>query len=156
MKTFIQINGVKGEAKEKDHKEWIEATEFHHGVARRHAGGPTSLEGHGSGLPEGRDFVFTKMLDKSSPALNVYCCKNKKIDKVKIEVVTMDNEKKNKTLTITLEEANITSVQISGSSGGEMGRPIETVTVAFKKIRWEYIPSGESSGPNGEYDFGGH
>src|SRR5436309_3177107 len=64
---FLKLGNLKGEAKDKAHKEEIDVLAWSWGVSNTgsaHAGG-----GAGSGKCSVRDLSFTKYIDKSSPDL---------------------------------------------------------------------------------------
>ena len=70
---FIEIGDIKGESKDKTHKEKIDVLAWSWGMSNSgsaHVGG-----GGGSGKVNVQDLSFTKYIDKSTPALQLACCR---------------------------------------------------------------------------------
>src|SRR6478736_1488135 len=72
---FIKIGDIKGEAKDKAHKEEIDVLAWSWGMSNSgsaHMGG-----GAGAGKVNVQDLSFTKYVDKSTPDLMLACCVGK-------------------------------------------------------------------------------
>ena len=65
MALFIKFDGVDGEAKDKDHKQWSDLLSMVWGVRKAGAGATGQTRRRGVATVE--DVVITKELDKSSP-----------------------------------------------------------------------------------------
>lgn len=139
---FLQIEGIPGESTDDVHGGWIEITSFHHGVSQP-AGSATSRAGGRTGARvDIEDFFVTKVVDKSSPLLHLYCCQGKHVPKVTIELCEAIGEK-HMYMKYTLTDVIISSVRPSGVANEEVYvRPIEEVTFNFGTIQWEYVPTG--------------
>src|SRR6476661_7585126 len=75
---FIKIGDVKGESKDKTHKEEIDVLAWSWGMSNSgtaHTGG-----GAGAGKANVQDLSVTKYIDACSPALMLACCKGTHYD----------------------------------------------------------------------------
>ena len=141
---FLKIEGVKGEANDKSHKEEIDILAWSWGMSNSgsaHLGG-----GAGAGKVNIQDLSITKYIDKSSPELMLAACNGKHFKEVNL-VVRKAGEKPLEYLKIKLSEVLITSVS-TGGSGGE-DRLTENVTLNFGKVNVEYQPQDAKGGPAG-------
>ena len=64
--AFLEIDGIKGESKDKDHKNWINVSSFSWGMTNTPAAGGG---GAGAGKVSFHDFHFVAKLSKASPQL---------------------------------------------------------------------------------------
>lgn len=130
---FMKIGDVKGESRDKTHKEEIDVLAWSWGMSNSgsaHVGG-----GAGAGKVNVQDLSFTKWIDKSTPTLMLSCCNGKHYDTATL-VVRKAGEKPVEYMTITMSEVMITSLS-TGGSGGE-DRLTENVTLNFAKVKVEY------------------
>ncbi len=145
--THIKFDGVDGEATHKDHKGEIEVLSWSWGV-QQHA----SLAGGGSGKGKAQpsDLSFMHHYDKASPVLAKHCVSGKHFSTVTLTSRKAGEGQKD-FLKITMKEVLITSVQPSGSSGGDLA---ESVSFTYKDIEFEYKPQDEKGGLGGAVKFG--
>lgn len=130
---FIKIGDVKGESRDKTHKEEIDVLAWSWGMSNSgsaHVGG-----GAGAGKVNVQDLSFTKYIDKSTPDLMLACCNGKHYPTATL-VVRKAGEQPLEYLTITMTEVMVTSVS-TGGSGGE-DRLTENVTLNFAKVKVDY------------------
>ena len=133
MDMFIKIGELKGEARDKTHKEEIDVLAWSWGMSNAgsaHIGG-----GGGAGKVSVQDLSFTKWIDKSSPELMLACCNGKHFPQAML-IVRKAGEKPLEYLKIKLTDVLITSVS-TGGSGGE-DRLTENVTLNFAKVNVDY------------------
>ena len=133
MDMFIKIGSLKGESRDKTHKEEIDVLAWSWGMSNSgsaHVGG-----GAGAGKVNVQDLSFTKYIDKTTPDLMLAACNGKHFDKA-VLVVRKAGENPLEYLTITMEEVLITNVS-TGGSGGE-DRLTENVTLNFAKVNVDY------------------
>jgi type VI secretion system secreted protein Hcp len=133
MDMFIKIGSLKGESRDKTHKEEIDVLAWSWGMSNSgsaHVGG-----GAGSGKVNVQDLSFTKYIDKTTPDLMLAACNGKHFDKA-VLVVRKAGENPLEYVTITMEEVLITNVS-TGGSGGE-DRLTENVTINFAKVNVDY------------------
>src|SRR3954462_8449956 len=103
---FIKIGDVKGESKDKTHKEEIDVLAWSWGVSNSgsaHTGG-----GAGAGTANVQDLSFTKYIDKTTCSLLLASCKGTHYPKAAL-IVRKAGDKPLEYLTITLEEVLVTS-----------------------------------------------
>lgn len=135
--TFLKLDGIKGEATQKDHKDWIELSSFSlGGGAARSSGG-----GGGAGKATISSFTITKKLDKSSPALFQAAGTGKHIKFADIAFAKKTRGKVRDYLVFKFDTVFVSSIQ-QGSGGG--GAAKEAVTFSFQKATESFI------GPNGK------
>ena len=82
MALFIKFDGVDGEAKDKDHKQWSDLLSMSWGVHK--AGGGATGQTRRRGVATVDDVNITKELDKSSPKLAEAVLTGKVFPKVEI------------------------------------------------------------------------
>lgn len=133
MDMFIKIGTLKGESRDKTHKEEIDVLAWSWGISNSgsaHTGG-----GAGAGKANVQDLSLTKYIDKSSPDLMLACCNGKHYDSATL-VCRKAGEKPLEYILITMTEVMVTAVS-TGGSGGE-DRLTENVTLNFAKVKVDY------------------
>lgn len=130
---FLKIEPIKGESRDKTHKEEIDVLAWSWGVSN--SGSAHTGSGAGSGKANVQDLSFTKWIDKGSCDLLLACCNGKHFDSATL-VVRKAGETPLEYLTITMTEVLVTSVS-TGGSGGE-DRLTENVTLNFAKVKVDY------------------
>lgn len=142
---FMEIDGIKGESRDKAHKEAIDVLAWSWGLSNSgsfHSGG-----GGGSGKVSVQDLSFTKYVDKSSADLHLACANGKHVKSAKL-IVRKAGEKPLEYILMELTECLVTAVS-TGGSGGE-DRLTENVTLNFSKIHFEYkIQDEKGAGKDG-------
>jgi type VI secretion system secreted protein Hcp len=136
--AFIQIDGIKGEATEDKHKDWIEIADFNLGHSQQSlmTGG---AYGRQAGKADFEPVTFRKMIDSSSPTLALHCANGTQIAKVTIEASAAAGEK-TKFASVILEHVMVAGFRMQGNPSGEVARPTEEVSLVFDKITWSYWP----------------
>jgi type VI secretion system secreted protein Hcp len=135
---FIRIGTLKGEAKDKTHKEKTDVLAWSWGMSNSgsaHVGG-----GAGAGKVNVQDLSITKYVDKTSPALLLACCKGTHYDDAEL-IVRKAGDNPVEYIKIELTEVLITAVT-TGGSGGE-DRLTENVTLNFAKVKFDYVPQDD-------------
>lgn len=152
MSIYLKCGKIEGELTG-DHEGWIEVLSFSHGLSQ-----PISCSrgtgDHGSSTVEFQMLTITKNLDTATIDLNKACCNGTVLPIVELEFCQTSNEVLVCFWKYELGNAFIQSVTIGGSNSD---RPYETVTFAYKTIKWTYKPlkdGGETTvGPKG-WDLG--
>ncbi len=150
---FLKIDGIEGESVDSTHTNEIELLMVNWGMtqgATMHTG-----TGGGAGKVSVNDLVFTHTVDKASPILMQTCMSGKHIAKA-VLTVRKAGEKPLEFYKVTMTDVMVTSVQPTGSNG-DSGM-IETVGLAFSKVKIEYQPQGADGAAKGgsiltEYDI---
>ncbi|MDW8311726.1 MAG: type VI secretion system tube protein Hcp, partial [Burkholderiales bacterium] len=138
---FLKLTGITGECQEANHKGQIEVMSFSEGLNNL-ASGSTGM-GAGVGRVEYRDFTFTCKLEKAVPNLMSFCADHKPISEAVFTATKMGGSGKSyEYLQITLKNARVSHVEISGSANSE---PHVSVSLNFEEIKteyWEETPTG--------------
>lgn len=127
-----------GESTDLQYTNWIPVLSMSHGISRSVTIGGGGTTG---GLPNHSDVSLTKMLDKTTPSLNLLVNGVTATVTQPIDYVTIDFRKSGTTQVyyrIELQGVYLTSASISGSAGG--GLPSESVTLTYTRIKWSYVP----------------
>lgn len=131
---FLKIEGIDGESTDDGHQQWIEILSFNHGVSQP-VSGASGTGGRTGGRADFHDFIITKTLDNATPDLNMHCCNGKHIPKIEVELC-LATEDKHTFMKYEMENVIVSSVSPGGSTGDV--KPLETVSFAYGKIKWEY------------------
>ncbi len=147
---FLELDGVKGESKDEDHKGKIDILSWNWVVTNTgdlHSGG-----GGGAGKADIGDIVVTKYLDLSTADLLKCCVSGKHIAKGKL-IVRKAGSKALDYLVIELEEVMVTQVSPGGSAAGD--RVTETLQLGFSKFTLTYKEQTEkgAGGPSATVGF---
>jgi type VI secretion system secreted protein Hcp len=102
-----------------------------------------------------QDFTFSKYLDIASPTLNLKCSGGDNIELIELTVYQADKADGDmiQYYKVSFSDCIITNVSVSGGSGG---RPVETLTFNYRKIKWSYAQQGQPSpaGKKGNVEAG--
>jgi type VI secretion system secreted protein Hcp len=134
MDMFIKIGALKGESRDKSHKDEIDILAWSWGLSNSgnaHVGG-----GAGAGKVNVQDISFTKYIDQSSTDLMLATCNGKHFPSALL-TVRKAGETPLEYLKITLTDVLISSIS-TGGSGGE-DRLTENVTLNFAKFEVDYV-----------------
>jgi type VI secretion system secreted protein Hcp len=146
---FLKVEGVDGESTDADHDKWIQVLSYSHGVSQS-ATGISGTGGQTGGVADFQDLSIVKVLDTSTPDLNIKCAKGEHIPKIELEICLATGDK-HTFMKYTIEDCVVTSVSPGGDSEGEV-RPLETVTFAYDKLKWEYTPIDNTGAPGSTTD----
>jgi type VI secretion system secreted protein Hcp len=133
---------AKGESNLSGYKNKIELLSFSHGVAMQITGDISNSE-RTSGKPNHQDMTVTKYLDSASPVLNQSCCEGKTFPQVELIVGRNDSGAVVELIRYTLKGVLISSVSIGGGGGD---RPVETLTLNYNQITWNYTAQKPETG----------
>jgi type VI secretion system secreted protein Hcp len=136
---FLDINGVKGESRDKAHSQKIDVLSWSWGMSNSgsaHVGG-----GAGAGKVDVQDISVTKYVDSASPVLMKACANGSHFDKATLTVRKAGGTSPVEYVTIHMNEVFITAVA-TGGSGGE-DRLTENVLLNFAKVDLYYTPQTE-------------
>jgi len=144
---YLKLDGVKGEAVQKDHKEEIEIFNWSWGVHNA-----SCTVGSGSAVGKGTPGMvsLSKLYDSASPTLAKYCANGKHFDKATL-TMTKSGEGQQAFMTVTLKEVYISDVNTSASQGGDVH---ENVSISYGDIEFAYKPQKADGSMGGEIKFG--
>lgn len=133
-KTFLKLDGVKGESTDKTHKDDIAISSFSIGAsAARSSGG-----GAGAGKATFSSFTITKTIDKSSPSLFQAAATGKHFSKATVFFAKAKRGKVADYLEYKMSNVFVSSIQDGSSSNG---KPTEQVSFNFAKIEEVFLGS---------------
>ncbi len=142
---FLDIEGIKGESTDGTHKGKIEVDSFNWGCTNQGTMGRGG--GGGAGKADFQDVHFTKQNDASTHDLIKSCATGKHFGKAVLTARKAGGDQK-EFLIITMEDVFVSSFQSSGSAGGG-SIPMESVTLNYTKIKYEYKPQDNKGGLTG-------
>lgn len=145
---FLKLDGIKGEAMDKEHKDEIDVLAWSWGISQSgttHMGG-----GGGSGKANFQDISVTKWVDISSPALMTTCATGKHL-KDAVLIVRKAGEKPLEYIKITMKQCIITSISTGGSGGDD--RLSENISINFAEVNFVYLSQAATGGQAGNLPF---
>ncbi|HKO12714.1 MAG TPA: type VI secretion system tube protein Hcp [Acidobacteriaceae bacterium] len=140
VNAYLIIDGRPGPSTSK--KDAIDILSFSFGASQTSVIGVGSSGGEArSGRANLQDISIMKVVDKVSPLLFDDCVTGNYLKKVDIIYDKPMGDSQEDYFKIHLQDALITSIQISGSSEN----PVESVTFAYSKIKVSYNPEEDGS-----------
>lgn len=148
LKLDAERGGViKGESQDREHKDEIDIVSWSWGMSA-----PTSVAGQRKARAAIHQLFIRKRIDSASTALMAAAANN---EKLKTAVLTARRAGGGQIdfLRVTLRNAYLTSIEVSGE-GGEGGTgTLEDLKLSFENIRVEYIPQGPDGAKRGSTSF---
>ncbi|HGW6105198.1 TPA: Hcp family type VI secretion system effector [Citrobacter werkmanii] len=138
---FLKLDDIKGESQVEGFIDQIEVMSYSHNVAMQVTNDVSNTE-RTSGRAHVGEMSLTKFVDLSTPKLNEYCCSGKMIKEAVLTLCRNDDGKMLPFIVYTLTNVVISHLSVSGGSGG---KPVETMSLNFTKIKWE-ITAQKSDG----------
>jgi type VI secretion system secreted protein Hcp len=143
---FLDIEGVKGESKDKDFKDKIDILSWTWGATN--SGTFHKGSGGGSGKANVREITITKSIDASSADLQLACLSGKHFGKGKLIVLKAAGAKTLEYLNYELTDLMITAVNAGCAAGEE--QVTESVSINFAKVHFSYkIQDEKGAGKDG-------
>ncbi|WP_199085530.1 type VI secretion system tube protein Hcp [Bosea sp. ASV33] len=133
---LLEIDGIKGESKDKKHQDTIEVASFSWGISNQ--GSHASNAGGGAGKASFQDIHFTSSVGKASANLALSCASGKHIKKA-VLYVRKQGETQQDYYVVTLEDLLVSSYQ-SGDHAGGSSIPTDQFSLNYAKIKYEYKP----------------
>lgn len=146
---FLKIDGIDGESTDDAHQKWIEVLSFSHGVSQP-VSGASATGGRTGGRADFQNLSVMKTIDNATPDLNIKCAKGEHIKQVELELCLATGEK-HTFMKYTLSDCIVASVRPGGASASE-SKPLEEVSFAYGKIKWEYTPIDNQGKPGSATD----
>jgi len=144
--AFLKIKDIPGESTDAKHKDWIEITSYSHGLSQSGSGSVSGSGGLSGARADHQELVCTKMLDKSSPKLALFCSNGAHIGEITVELCRATGDQ-SKFMEYKLTDTLIRSVSVGGGGGSDL--PTEQVSFAYGKIEWTYIDHDEKGKTKG-------
>lgn len=145
---FLKLTGIKGESKDDKHTGEIDIENFSWGL--QNSGDWATGGGGGAGKVSFNDMSIQKRCDLSTPALMQACAKG---DHIGDGVLTVRKAggKQEEYYKITLTNILVSSIMNTGADGGN---PMESVSLNFAEIKFDYKEQTEKGGLGGVAKFG--
>lgn len=156
--AYIKIDGAEGQSTDSGHTNWIDVDAFAHGsIQNLSAGRTVESAGRGDLTP----FIFTHIVDKSTPKLQKFCASGNNIANVEFNVCQAIKGKQEKVYEIKMQNVKVVKAQVSGlpdSGSNEVdgvlfscknAEMLEEVHLVPGKITWKvtpFKPDGSKSG----------
>ena len=150
MALFIKFDGVDGEAKDKDHKNWSDLQSLSWGLHK--AGGGATGQTRRRGVATVEDVTCMKEFDKASPKLAEAILLGKVFPKVEIHNTATYGEARATYLKYELKNVSVTSYQTAGSTSGD-AVPTDAFSLNFEEIKQTYCEYDEKGGKKGNIEF---
>jgi len=135
---FLKLPEVKGESKDKDHKEEMEIESFSWGATQ--LGTSSHGTGAGGGKVSMNDFHFVMRNNSASPTLFLFCANGKHLKDAKLTCRKAGGTQQN-FLEVTMTDVLISSFQTGGSQAGEV--PMDQISLNYSKIEINYLAQDE-------------
>lgn len=150
MAGYMKIEGVEGEAKDKDHKGWSDIISLNQVIHKPGTGtGPTRRRGD----VVLEDILVSKELDKSSPKLAEAVCKGKVFPKVEIHFTASYTDAGRVTYyAYELKNVQVVNYAVNGIAQSE-SVPTEDVTMNFEEIKVTYTECDAKGGSKGNVEY---
>jgi type VI secretion system secreted protein Hcp len=146
---ILDLGGdIKGECTLEGYTDKIELMSYSHNVAMQVTNDVSNSE-RTSGKPHLGEFTVTKYVDVATPTLNEYCCAGNAIASASVVVGRNAAESSGKIMPFiiyTLNNVILSNVSVSGGAGG---KPVETLTLNFTKIKWEFTAQKDDATKEG-------
>jgi type VI secretion system secreted protein Hcp len=151
---YIKYDGIDGEATDVGHENWSEIVSFSQSVSVPISSFVGSVRSRG--LPQVRDFVVTKRVDKATPKLMEAIVKGTRIPLVQMEIASPDADGSQRTyLKYELRNVLISNYRVGGSASGD-SVPVESISLNYEEIKVTYSEGskpGAISGGNVEFEW---
>lgn len=154
--AYMQVDGVKGQSTDSDHKDWIELISYQHNFSQPINNAASGAAGRrAQGRAQFEEFVITKQQDNSSPELAHLCAAGNYIKKVEIQMMAAGAAGKDKRVNymkVTLEDVYVSKFESkldAATPDSPSHRPVENIYLSFGKIKWQFTPDrvGQASAP---------
>lgn len=135
---FLKITDVRGESKDKEHKDEIAIESFSWGATQ--LGTSSHGTGAGAGKVSMNDFHFVMRNNSASPTLFLFCANGKHLKEAKL-TCRKAGGKQEKFLEVTMSDVLVSSFQTGGSGAGEV--PMDQISLNYSKIEIDYLAQDE-------------
>lgn len=145
--TYIQIDGIEGQATDAAHANWIDVIAFKHGSAQQSA---SHDQANSAGRGVLKPLVFTHALDKATPNLQKACMSGQNIASVKMEVCAQIGGAKAKLYELEMTNARVIGADVATAEGKDGSvRVLEDVSLVAEQVKWTahtFKTTGELAG----------
>ena len=144
MPAFLKLGDVKGEATDKEHKEWIIIQSMSSPVFRSIPEGAKDMQRTRGETTLG-DVVCVRELDKSSVKLQEACANGTFYPEVEIHFCATIKDKQEPYLKYKLSNVIVSSYSFHGTAAGDP-IPSEEITLGYTEVEWTYVTLDTQTG----------
>ena len=142
MAAFLKIDGIDGEATDKEHKGWIQIESMSSDISRTITAGARDVERMRGDTILG-DISVSRMLDSSSIPLQECCAKGELKKEVTVHFCTQLGDKQHTYLEYVLKDVIVSGYMMSATAND---KPSENVHLAYAAIDWKYTQLDPKTG----------
>lgn len=154
MALYMKFEGVTGDVTEKGHKDWLLIESISLGFNRYLTSAVGAGQNREGSTPDFQDIHITRMTDKATPELMKIALQGGKGKEVTFDFTTSDQDPF-VYYQVKLSDVLIGSYQQSGSGGGAGNRPVDSISLNFRKFEAKYIQK-KIDGSAGESKLAGY
>lgn len=150
---YLKIGDIKGESKERNHKDWIDVDSFYWGITKNATVGSGSRRGSAIGSP----LSWTQWLDSSVPQLFSGVATGKRFEEATLDVVAETTDAGRIVyFQMLFEDVGLTALNLNGASGNN-GLVHAAGALVYSRLVMTYWPldsRGRLGDPiTGTWDF---
>ena len=135
MGIYMNYDGIKGEATQQDHKQWIDVLSVSWGAGRSISTVSGSAQNREASEPTLSEISIVKQFDAASPKLFTEACAGSEGKTVKIELTTTGSP------SVVFCQYTLTNALISSYSVSSSGdRPTESIGISYTKLEFKFTP----------------
>lgn len=147
--AFMKLGDIKGEATDKEHKDWIIIESMSSAIYRSVPEGAKDVQRSRGDTTLG-DVVVVRELDKSSTKLQESTANGFFHEEVEVHFTRSSGDGKQQTyLKYKLKDVIVTSYSFHGSAAGDP-LPTEEITLGYTEVEWTYIATDPRTGEQTE------
>ncbi|TWT82341.1 hypothetical protein CA13_38030 [Planctomycetes bacterium CA13] len=152
MAAYIKFDGVNGESRDKDHKDWSDLLTFSQTIHKPGGSATGATRRRGDTIMD--DIQCTKELDKASPKTAEAVCNGKVFPKVEIDLTASYTDGGRVTyFRYELMNVSVTGYDVGGSGQAE-DVPTETFSLNFEEIKVTYAEADTAGKVKGNVEYG--
>jgi len=142
MSVFLNIESIKGESSDANHKDWIDVESWRWGTERKITSSTSTQGDRESSNAEVSSLHITKRIDSATPKIFIEsCCGTGKTVKLHLSK-TGAGSGTDVYMEFILKNALIEKLELSGKAQGSQ-RPLEVLSFSFVEIEVKYTPHDE-------------
>lgn len=142
MSIFVNYEGVKGEASDSGHKQWMDVETISWGVGRNITSSTSTQGDRESSNATIHDLQITRLMDSATPKLFIESCCGTGKEVVIHLTKTGTGSGTDVFMEYTLKNALISNYVVDANTDGTK-RPSETLTISFVDVEVKYTPYDE-------------
>ena len=148
---FLKLEGIDGESIDAEKKDHIELVSWSWGVSQSGTAHGFGGGGAGAGKASAQDFTFNMYMNKASPDLMLICATGKHIPTGELFCRKAGDGQK-EFLVIKFTDLMVSAYSTGGQDGA--GIPVESISLNFAKVEFDYKPQKEDGTMGGSVKRG--